>query len=336
MPLGPFTNPIVSTTASTDFAQFDVALWQWLVLVAVIATLVVADLVVLHRKPHAVTVREAAIETAVWVAIGLGFAGVMLWWHGGRAATEYVSGYVIEQSLSIDNVFVWALIFTHFAVPREYQFRTLFWGVFGALVFRAAFIFAGAALIRDFAWMLVVFGLLLIGSAWKVAFGASAGVDPGRNVVIRAISRFVPTTPDYDGQRLFTRVDAKWFATPLFAVLVMVETTDIVFAVDSVPAILAVSREPFIVFSSNAFAILGLRSVYFLLGGMQDRFRYLDSGLGAILLFVGSKMLVGYFTGWHPATWFSLVVILGLLAGAVVASLVADRLDRPVTGPDSG
>lgn len=327
MSLHSFPLLTAASPPASAFASFDVAVWQWVVFVAIISTLIVADLLILHRKPHQVTVREAAIESAVWIAIGLSFAGVVYAWHGGQATTEYLSGYLIEQSLSIDNVFVWAVIFAHFKVPKEYQFRTLFWGIFGALVLRAIFIFAGVALIQSFDWMLAIFGLLLVYSAWKIAFHDDEGVDPSQNVVIRLLSRVIPTTPHYHGQKMFTIENGKRFATPLFAVLIMVETTDVIFAVDSIPAILAVSQEQFIVFSSNAFAILGLRSLYFLLGGMQDRFRYLNVGLGAILLFVGAKMLIGYFAGWHPPTWTSLVVILGLLALTIVASIIADRRD---------
>lgn len=327
-PLSTLSHSLLAATPSREhFASFDVEVWQWVAFVALISTLIVADLLILHRKPHQVSFREAATESAVWIAIGLGFAGVVYWWHGGQATTEYISGYLIEQSLSIDNVFVWAVIFAHFKVPKEYQFRTLFWGIFGALVLRAIFIFAGVALIESFEWMLAIFGALLIYSAWKIAFHDEAEIDPSRNIVMRFISRVIPTTHDYDGQKLFTWRNGKRFATPLFAVLIMVETTDVVFAVDSIPAILAVSHEQFIVFSSNAFAILGLRSLYFLLGGMQERFRYLNVGLGAILLFVGAKMLIGYFADWHPPTWTSLVVIVGLLAVTIVASLAADRHD---------
>jgi tellurite resistance protein TerC len=253
----------------------------------------------------------------------------MLFWHGGTAAGEYLSGYLIEQSLSIDNVFVWAVIFNYFRVPPAYQFRVLFWGIFGAVVLRAAFIFAGVALIERFDWILYVFGAFLIITAVRIARHDETEIHPDANPVLRLVRKVVPSTTEYDGQKLFTRHGAKRLATPLFAVLILIETTDIVFAVDSIPAILAVSREQFIVFASNAFAILGLRSLYFCLAGMADRFRYLNVGLGVILAFVGTKMLLS--DVYHLPTWASLLVIITVLAVAVVASVRADR--RGVTHP---
>ncbi|MBI2708714.1 MAG: TerC family protein [Actinobacteria bacterium] len=306
--------------------------WQWALFLALVAGLLVADLLVVHRDARPISFREAAVESAVWIGLGLSFALVVLWWQGGQAAGEYVTGYLIEESLSIDNVFVWAVILSWFAVPAAYQFRTLFWGIFGALVLRAAFIFAGVALINRFDVMLLIFGFVLIYSAWKIAFGADESVDPDRSLALRAVRRVVPSTTSYDGHKLFTRENARRVATPLFAVLIMIETTDLVFAVDSIPAILAVAREQFIVFSSNAFAILGLRSLYFCVNGMQDRFRYLNVGLGVVLAFVGVKMLGGFFfEEWfraHVPTWSSLAVITAVLAVTVALSLRADRRDE--------
>ena len=255
---------------------------------------------------------------------------MLLVWQGGQAGGEYYAGFLIEKSLSIDNVFVWAVIFSFFAVPREYQFRVLFWGIFGALVLRGIFIFAGVSLIERFEWILYVFGAFLLYTAWKIAHhDESEQVDYNANIAMRLVRRVVPTTDRYDGQKLFTRENGKRLATPLFAVLVLIEATDVVFAVDSVPAILAVSREPFIVFAANAFAILGLRSLYFLLGGMQGKFRYLNVGLGVILAFVGVKMLlIGEPFEVHLPTYVSLGVIAVVIAGAVVASLGADARDR--------
>src|SRR6187401_2935325 len=279
-----------------NFASFDVPAWAWVALVAVITAMLVADLLLVHRTAHVISIKEAAIESAVWISIGLLFGLVILAWQGGQAGGEYYAGFLIEKSLSIDNVFVWAVIFSFFAVPREYQFRVLFWGIFGALVLRGVFIFAGVSLIERFDWILYVFGAFLLYTAWKIAHhDEDEQVDYNANIAMRVVRRIVPTTDRYDGQKLFTRIDLKRVATPLFAVLVLIEATDVVFAVDSVPAILAVSRSTFIVFASNAFAILGLRSLYFLLGGMQGRFRYLNLGLGVILAFVGVKMLL---IGW--------------------------------------
>ncbi|MGH9187281.1 MAG: TerC family protein [Acidimicrobiales bacterium] len=308
-----------------NFARFDVEPWQWGAFVALIAVLLLADLLLIHRTVHVITSREAAIESAVWIAIGLAFTLVFWWWHGGVAATEYLSGYLIEKSLSIDNVFVWAVIFTYFGVPRQFQFRVLFWGIFGALVLRALFIFAGVQLIQTFDWVLYVFGAFLVYTAWRIAHHDETEVHPEKNLGLRAVRRLVPSTTRYDGQKLFTKENGKRLATPLFAVLIMVETTDVVFAVDSIPAILAIAREEFIVFSSNAFAILGLRSLYFLLADMAGRFRYLNIGLGVILAFVGVKMLLT--DVYHFPTWASLAVIAVVLTAAIVASLRAERRD---------
>jgi len=315
-----------ATSAGADsFARFDVPAWAWVALISGIAVLLLGDLLIVHRTPHAVSFKEAAIESAVWIGIGLSFTFVLLWWQGGGAAGEYVSGYLIEKSLSIDNVFVWAVIMSYFSVPAKYQFRVLFWGIFGALVLRAAFIFAGVTLIERFDWILYVFGAFLIFTAVKIARHSGGGVDPEKNPVLKLVQKVVPSTPEYDGQKLFTRKNGVRLATPLLAVLVLVETTDVVFAVDSIPAILAVSREPFIVFASNAFAILGLRSLYFCLAGMAGRFRYLNMGLGVIMGFVGTKMLL--LDVFHLPSWASLAVIAVVLTVAVVASLRADARD---------
>ncbi|MGH9265825.1 MAG: TerC family protein [Acidimicrobiales bacterium] len=311
-----------------NFVSLNIPLWAWGALVAGIAVLLLADLLIVHRKPHAVSLREAAIESTVWITIGLTFSLVMAWAFGGAAAGEYLAGYLIEKSLSVDNVFVWAVIFSYFAVPAQYQFRVLFWGIFGALVLRAIFIFAGVALIETFDWILYVFGAFLLFTAFRIARHQGAQVHPESNPVLKLVRRVVPSTTEYDGQHLFTRRTGRRLATPLFAVLILVESTDVVFAVDSIPAILAVSREPFIVFASNAFAILGLRALYFLLAGMADRFRYLNLGLGVILGFVGIKMLIVEW--YHFPTWVSLGVIAGVLAVTVVLSLRAERRDAGV------
>jgi tellurite resistance protein TerC len=329
------TSPIIAAAqAATDgdrFASFDVSPLAWGLFVCLIAGLLFADLLLVHRRPHVISFKEAAIESAIWIALGLGFTLVMLAWQGSTAAGEYVTGYVIEKSLSVDNVFVWAVIFAYFAVPAEYQFRVLFWGIFGALVLRAGFIFAGVALLERFDWILYVFGGVLIVSAYRIVRHDETEVHPERNWALRLIRRIVPSTTSYDEQRLFTRRTGRLVATPLFAVLILIESTDVVFAVDSIPAILAVSREQFIVFASNAFAILGLRALYFCLAGMAGRFRYLNAGLGAILAFVGVKMLIA--DVYHVPTWASLVVITATMAIAIVASIQADRRDpRPAPG----
>jgi tellurite resistance protein TerC len=316
--------------AAPSGADIDTPPWMWALLVGSITALLIVDLLLVHRTPHVISIKEALIESTVWISIGLAFGLVMWAWHGPDAATEYYAGFLIEKSLSIDNVFVWAVIFAFFAVPREFQFRVLFWGIFGALVLRAVFVFAGVSLLERFEWLLYVFGGFLLYTAWKIArHDETEQVDYNANVVMRALRRVIPTTDRYDGQKLFTRIDGRRLATPLFAVLVLIEATDVVFAVDSVPAILAISREPFIVFAANAFAIMGLRSLYFLLGGMRGRFRYLNVGLGVILAFVGTKMLlVGEPFELHVPTAWSLATIATILTVTIVASLRADSRDR--------
>ena len=249
---------------------------------------------------------------------------------GGGAAGEYLAGYAIEKSLSVDNVFVWAVLLSYFAVPAEYQFRVLFWGVFGALILRAAFIFGGVALLEQFEWVLYIFGAFLVVTAVRIARHKETEVHPEHNPVLRIIRKVVPSTTEYDGQKLFTRRTGALLATPLFVVLVLIETTDVVFAVDSVPAILAVSRETFLVFASNAFAILGLRALYFLLAGMADRFRYLHIGLGVILGFVGLKMLFADL--FHVPIVISLAFIFLALAITVLASLHVERREATAEG----
>ena len=283
---------LLADEASHHFADITVPLWGWAALLAFIVLLLLVDLVVFHREAHEVTTREAAVESMVWISIGLAFTLVVWWAFGGTAGTEYISGYLIEKSLSIDNVFVWALIFTFFKVPSKYQHRVLFWGIFGALVLRAVFIFAGVALINQFNWILYVFGAFLLYTAVKMVLASDEENDPRDSFFFRLVRKVIPVSDELDGQKLFSRVNGMRVATPLFAVLLLVEATDVIFAVDSVPAVLAVSREQFIVFSSNAFAILGLRALYFLLADMHARFSYLQQGLAVILAFVGVKMII--------------------------------------------
>ena len=311
-----------STRAS--FADFTVALWVWVVFLGGISTLLIADLLLVHRTAQVMSTKAAAFEAAVWVALGLSF-GLVVWsaW-GGQAAGEYLSGYLIEQSLSVDNVFVWAIIMSFFAVPREYQFRVLFWGVFGAVVLRFTFILVGVALLNRFEWLLFLFGGFLIFTAVRLLRHEDEEVHPDTNPVLRLVRRIIPSTSEYQGQAMFVREHGRRLATPLFAVLIVVETSDLIFAVDSIPAILAVSREQFIVFSSNAFAILGLRAIFFLLSDLRDKFDYLQPGLAVILAFVGLKMIVAPWI--EIPTFASLAVIALVLAAAITASI---KLDRP-------
>ncbi|WP_432872562.1 TerC family protein [Microbispora rosea] len=308
-----------------------VPLWVWAAVLAVILAMLAVDLFA-HRRAHVVGVREALGWSGVWIALGLGF-GVVVWlvW-GPEAGGEYLAGYLIEKSLAVDNVFVIALLFSFFAVPRELQHRVLFFGVLGALVFRAGFIGAGAVLLDRFHWILYVFGAFLLYTGVKMARHSAIEVHPDRNPVLRAMRRLIPVTDSYHGQRFLVRQDAdgrtgpRWAATPLLAVLVAVETSDIVFAVDSIPAIFAVTSEPFLVFTSNAFAILGLRAMYFLLAGAMHRFGYLRYGLAAILVFVGAKMLLA--DVYKIPVWLSLAVICACLVVAVAASAYRNRREE--------
>lgn len=310
----------------------DVPFWAWIAVLGVILAMLAVDLVA-HRSAHVVGIREAALWSAIWVSLGLGFGAVIWAAYGAQAGGEYLAGYLIEKSLAVDNVFVFALIFTYFAVPREYQHRVLFYGVLGALVFRAIAIGGGAVLIDRFAWILYVFGAFLVYTGWRMYRHRDDEADPSKSLVLRLVRRYVPSTDEYHGQKFLVRKAGKWVATPLFMVLVSVETTDIIFAVDSIPAIFAVTQEPFLVFTSNAFAILGLRAMYFLLADLIDRFVYLKAGLSAILVFVGAKMLL--LDVWKVPIALSLAVIATCLTIAVVASLRATRTRRLDEVPDS-
>ena len=309
----------------------NVPLWAWAAVLAVILAMLAVDLLA-HRTAHVVSVREAALWSTLWVALGLGFGGVIWRVYGAQAGGEYYAGYLIEKSLAVDNVFVFALIFTYFAVPREYQHRVLFYGVLGALVFRAIFIAGGTVLINNFAWILYVFGAFLVYTGWKMFSHRNDEMDPSRNPVLRLVRRWIPTTDEYDGQKFWVKRAGTWVATPLFTVLVLVETTDIIFAVDSIPAIFAVTQEPFLVFTSNAFAILGLRAMYFLLADLIHRFVFLKAGLAAILVFVGVKMLL--LDVYKVPIWLSLTVIASCITVAVVASLRATRDLEAGTRPE--
>jgi tellurite resistance protein TerC len=315
--------PIASTSSARDsFVDIDVPPLAWVGLLAAIVIMLAIDLA-LHRGHKEPTPSRALLESLVWVTCGLTFGAIVWAAWGGQAGGEYLAAYLIEKSLSVDNVFVWAVIFSTFAIPLRYQHRVLFWGVFGALVLRAIFIVAGVALISAFWWLLVVFGLFLVFTGVRVLRHREDEGTHGHDRAVRFLQRFMPVSPELDGHHFFTKVNLKRAATPLLAALVVVEFTDVIFAVDSVPAVLAVSQETFIVFSSNAFAILGLRAMYFLLAGWKDRLHYLGHGLGLILIFVGLKMTVSHW--WHTPTAVSLGVIVLLLTIAVVASRVRER-----------
>lgn len=312
---------LVSSGTSTGKANLVIEGWHWPLLLLLIGAMLLIDILVVHRNAHEIHTKEAAIESAVWISIGLLFGALMLWEFGSAAAGEYMGGYLIEKSLSVDNVFVWAVLFSHFQVPKMYQHRVLFWGIFGALAMRIGFIFAGVAIINAFKVALILFGLFLLYSGIKLLQTHDDGFDPAKSRAMRIFHRFVPSTEKLDGQKLFTKENGRRLATPLLAVLVLVEITDVVFAVDSVPAVLAVTNEQYIAFASNAFAILGLRALYFLLADMRDRFQYLQTGLGVILAFVGVKMVLSYW--WHMPIAASLAVIAMILVVSIVASLRA-------------
>lgn len=330
---------LAETTNVVPGADIVVSPLAWALLVGFIIALIVGDLLLFHREEHEIVFREAAISTAVWIAIGLAF-GIGVWvFLGGPAAGQYYTAYLIEKSLSVDNVFVWAVLLGYFAVPKSLQHRVLFWGVFGALVLRAIFIFAGVALLNRLEWLVFVFGAFLVFTGARVAFHDDEEVHPEHNPVLRFARKHITITKDFHGKHFFIIEAGKRVATPLFAVLLLVEVTDVVFAVDSIPAVLAVSRSQFIVFSSNAFALLGLRALFFMLYGMRDRLVYLNVGLGLILGFVGLKMLGERWV--HVPTWLSLTFIVVVLTVTVLASLratvgipIPEPDDRPEFAPD--
>jgi tellurite resistance protein TerC len=300
-----------------------VDLWVWLVLLGVVLAMLAVDLF-MHKDAHIISVKEAAVWSAIWVGVATIVGGLIWWYFGSEFGMQYFAGYLIEKSLAVDNVFVWAMIFSYFAVPREYQHRVLFYGVLGALVFRAIFIAAGSALIASYAWVLYIFGAFLILTGIKMLKQRNEHFDVSNSKTLKVFRRFVRTTDEYEGQKFLTRKNGILFATPLLAVLVLVEVTDIIFAVDSIPAIFAITQEPFLVFASNALAILGLRAMYFLLADLMHRFIYLKIGLSLVLVFVGIKMIVGHAFFKIP-TAVSLGVVVSLIAVSVIASLVSTR-----------
>ena len=309
---------MLAATSRSQFVDLDVPVWAWVALAVIIFAMLAIDLY-RHRDAHAPTPKEALVESLVWVACGLAFAGAIAIGFGSGAFGEYISGYLIEKSLSIDNVFVWSMLFATMSIPLKYQHRVLFWGIFGALALRAGFIVLGSALISRFWWLLLVFGVFLIFTGAKIIRHRA---DEGKQEAAHGLGllrKLMPVTEELDGQKFFTRVNAKRAATPLLAALVVIEITDVIFAVDSVPAILAVSNESYLVFASNAFAILGLRAMYFLLANAKERFHYLSHALGGILIFVGIKMAISHW--FHMNTYVSLAIIVAMLIAAIVLSV---------------
>ena len=312
----------------------DVSIWAWVGFLVVVLGLLALDLGVFQRESHAVTIREAAIWTAVWITLALLFNIGIYYWGGPAAGLNFLTGYLIEYSLSVDNIFIFVLLFSYFRVPAEYQHRVLFWGILGALIMRGVMILLGAALIERFEWIIYIFGAFLVFTGLRMAFQKEGEeeIHPEGNPLVRFVRRFIPVTKEMHGEHFFIRDAGRLFATPLFIVLLIVESTDLIFAVDSIPAIFGITTDPFIVFTSNVCAILGLRSLYFLLAGVMDSFHYLRLGLAVILTFVGVKMLTplvtGFFMdghGYHIPTPLSLAVIVLTLATAIVASLIRSR-----------
>ena len=299
----------------------------WLVLAVVLGGMLALDLLVANRDAHAPSFREAAAWSVVWISTALVFGAAIGLTRGSEAAGEYLAGYLIELSLSVDNVFVFALIFAAFAVPAAYQHRLLFWGILGAIVFRATFIAAGTAILEAAHWVIYLLGVLLVVTGIRLWRSKGHAVHPERNPVLRLVRRVVPMTDDYRGPAFVVREGGRRLATPMVAALVAIETTDILFALDSIPAVFSVTTDPYLVFASNIFAILGLRSLYFLLAGLLDRFVYLKTGLAALLVFAGVKILLGGVHVEIPIV-ISLGVIVAILGSAIVASWVATHADR--------
>jgi tellurite resistance protein TerC len=295
-------------------------LWPWLGFTAFVLAMLALDLGVFHRKAHEVSTREAAAWSAVWVALALTFGYGVHRFMGADAGLQFLTGYLVEKALSVDNVFVFVLVFSYFRVPARYQHRVLFWGILGALVMRGAMIAAGAALLHRFHWVVYVFGAFLVLTGVRMARQAEHAIDPERNPVIRLVRRLLPVARSYHGQQFFAREAGRLVATPLFVVLAFVETTDLIFAVDSIPAVFAVTTDPFLVYTSNVFAILGLRALYFLLAGVIHRFHFLKQGLAAVLVFVGAKMLLADVV--EVPVGISLGVIGAVLGTSVAASLL--------------
>ena len=292
----------------------------WAGFTAFIVAMLALDLGVLHRDAHEVSVKEAAAWSLVWVALSLAFATGLYYWAGHEYAVQFVTGYLIEKALSVDNVFVFLVVFSFFKIPPRLQHRVLFWGIFGALVMRAAFIFLGAAMIARFEWIMYLFGALLVYTGYRMLRSGHDDSPPEKLAAYRLFRRFVPMTDSYTGDAFFVREGGRTLATPLAAVLVVIESSDLMFAVDSIPAIFAVTRDPFLVYTSNVFAILGLRAMFFLLAGVMDKFAYLKTGLAVILGYVGFKMLAIEF--YHVPPGVSLLVIAAILAVAIAWSLL--------------
>lgn len=296
-----------------------VPLWFWIVFNACVLALLALDLAI-HRKSHQISVQRALGWTAFWVLLAAGFAAAIFFYAGHNKGLEFVTGYILEESLSVDNLFIFLLLFRYFHVPRQYQHRVLFWGIIGALVMRGVFILVGVSLLRKFDWIIYLFGAFLIYSGSQLFKKDQREIHPEANPVLKLLRRFLSITKNYEGGKFFVLREGKRWVTPLFLVLLVIEVTDVLFATDSIPAILAITPDPFIVYTSNVFAVLGLRSLYFLLAGIMDVFRYLHYGLAAILIFIGVKMLLSHH--YHIPTGVALGVVGGILLLSIAASML--------------
>ena len=303
----------------------------WIAFNAFVLFMLALDLGVFNRKAHVVKVKEALGWTTVWIALAMAFNFWVSWKLGAQAGKEFLAGYILEKTLSVDNVFVFAVIFSFFKVPREYQHKVLFWGIFGALALRAGMIAGGAALLTHFSWIIYIFAALLVYTGIKMFFHDEDSVDPGKSIAVRLLRKTMPMTSEYRGAKFLVKEQGKLMATPLLAVLVCVEVTDVIFAVDSIPAIFAITTDTFIVYTSNVFAILGLRALYFAIAGILPYFHFLKYGLGVILIFVGVKMSLVH-TEWKIDTNVSLAVIGGVLAIATIASVIHRKM-HPLPEP---
>jgi tellurite resistance protein TerC len=307
-------------------------IWFWVIFNAVILALLFLDLAVWNRQGRVIPFKQALVSSFCWVLLAGAFAFFIHVRMSPAKSLEFVTGYLVEEALSVDNLFVFILLFKYFKVPREQERTVLFWGIIGALIMRGIFIVAGVALVQRFHWILYLFGAFLIYTGFKLMGGDDHQVDPSRNLVLKWARKLLPVTDDYHGKKFFFRSQGSLFATPLFIVLLVVETTDILFATDSIPAILAISRDPFVVYTSNVFAILGLRSLFFALSGLMKLFHYLNYGLAVVLMFIGAKMLASY---WYELpTWAALTVIAIVLALSVLASVVFPHKEELVSSAD--
>ena len=308
-------------------------LWAWAAFIGFIIAMLALDLGVFNRKSHVVRTREALIWVAVWVSLAIAFNALIYQWRGRQPALEFFTSYLVELCLSVDNVFVFIVIFAYFQVAPKYQHRVLFWGIIGAAVMRATFILAGIVLINRFEWVIAVFGAFLVYTGVKLALPEQDKVKPEKNPVVHLFRKFFPVSPSYEAGRFFTKLDGRWLATPLFIVLIVIETTDVAFALDSIPAVLAITKNPFVAFTSNIFAILGLRSLYFAIAGAMQLFRFLNIGLAVILVFIGVKMLLAYFADYHIEILHSLAFIGVVLAVAVLLSVLFPERNKDGTAP---